>query len=195
MKVVQSEYIKSAMKVADCPKDRLPEIAFAGRSNVGKSSLLNALLKRKNLAQTSKTPGKTRTLNFYRVNDAIYFVDLPGYGYAKVSKSVKETWGKSILEYFHNRDTLRLVVHLVDSRHKPTKLDHEMLDILEEAEVPTLIVATKFDKLKASERKKSIERIRGDLELPAEAEIWPISSVTGKGVPGLWGFLDDALGS
>ncbi len=193
MKVESAEYIKSAMYLKDCPTDRLPEIAFAGRSNVGKSSLLNALLRRKKLALTSKTPGKTRTLNFFKVNEAIYFVDLPGYGYAKVSHNLRHTWGKAILDYLQDREQLRLVVHLIDSRHKPTKLDHEMLDILEAAGVPTLVVATKFDKLKASEKSKSLKRIHEDLSLPDEAQIMPVSSLSGKGVPDLWQVLDEAL--
>jgi len=193
MKVVSAEYVKSAMRLDDCPKDGLPETAFAGRSNVGKSSLLNKLLHRKKLAQVSKSPGKTRTINYFLINEKFYFVDLPGYGYAKVSKQLKEEWGRAITRYIREREQLRLIVHLVDARHKPTRLDHEMLDLLAEAERPALIVATKFDKVKASQRSKSLRAIHDELGLPKDIEPLPVSSETGHGINALWQVIRDQL--
>lgn len=195
MKVLTARFVKSAMKPEQYPKDRLPEVAFVGRSNVGKSSLLNALLNRKGLAKISATPGKTQTINFYLINEKLYFVDLPGYGYAKVPLSVKEEWGKVMTEYLMARETLRLVVALVDARHEPTERDSEMIALLEQAEVPTLIVATKMDKLKRSERKKNLAAIRTEFGLDADAVIQPFSSMTREGVKPLWSIIDEvALG-
>jgi GTP-binding protein len=193
MKIQSANYVKSCMKLADCPLDRRPEIAFAGRSNVGKSSLLNALLHRKKLAQTSKTPGKTRALNFYDVNEKFYFVDLPGYGYANVPKELKATWGKAVTQYLQKRELLRLCIHLVDSRHKPTPLDHELLDMLDEAGVPTLVVATKVDKLKKSQLQKALATIRKELDLGDEAWVLPFSSVSGAGCHDLWDVIEEQL--
>lgn len=195
MKVLTARFVKSAMKPAQYPKDRLPEVAFVGRSNVGKSSLLNALLNRKGLAKISATPGKTQTVNFFAINEKLYFVDLPGYGFAKVPVSVKEEWGRVMTQYLMARETLRLVVALIDARHPPTELDLEMLALLEDAQVPTLIVATKIDKLKRSERKKKLTEIRNALGLDEDAVVQPFSSVTREGVKPLWGIIDEvALG-
>jgi len=193
MKIVTAEFVKSALGPQDCPRDRRPEFAFAGRSNVGKSSLLNRLLRRKGLAKTSKTPGKTRTLNFFSVNGRFYFVDLPGYGYARVPKRLKDTWGSMITTYLTAREPLQMVAHLIDSRHPPTPNDHELLALLEEARVPTLLVATKFDKLKSSQRKPAIDAIRADLELDDDALVIPFSSVTGQGVKELWDVVEGCL--
>lgn len=194
MKVTAARFVKSAVKAADFPKDGAPEIAFAGRSNVGKSTLLNKLLNRKGLAKTSKTPGKTRTINFFAVNEQFYLVDLPGYGFAKVSKRLQEMWGTMITGYLQKREPLRMVVHLIDSRHPPTKNDHELLDLLSETQVPTLIVATKLDKLKQSQRKGSVETIRRELDVGEEALIIPCSAVTGHGMKELWAVLREMLG-
>lgn len=195
MKVLTARFVKSAMKPDQYPKDRLPEVAFVGRSNVGKSSLLNALLNRKGLAKISATPGKTQTVNFFLINEKVYFVDLPGYGFAKVPVSVKEEWGRVMTQYLMARDTLKLVVALVDARHKPSELDQEMIALLEDAEVPTLIVGTKIDKLKRAERKKNISAIRETLGLDEDAVIQPFSSVTREGVKPLWSIIDEvALG-
>jgi GTP-binding protein len=194
MKVKTARFVTSAPSLQDCPPDNYPEVAFVGRSNVGKSSLLNTLLHRKKLALTSKTPGKTRTLNYYAINEAFYFVDLPGYGYAAVAKSLKAEWGKSVTEFLKERVSLRLCVQLIDARHKPTALDHQMLELLEEAQVPTLIAATKFDKLKQSERKKSIRRIREELVLPDDVVVVPFSSMTGEGVKEVWNFISECIG-
>jgi len=130
MKVTKAEIVISAVSQKQYPEDGLPEIALAGRSNVGKSSFINKLIQRKNLARTSSKPGKTQTLNFYRINDAFYFVDVPGYGYAKVSKKEREKWGQMMEEYFRFRETLRAVLLITDIRHEPTKDDVQMYDYL-----------------------------------------------------------------
>lgn len=193
MIVQDVKFLKSALYAKDFPKDRRPEIAFIGRSNVGKSSLLNALLKRKGLAKTSSTPGKTQTLNFFDVNGKIYFVDLPGYGYAKVPKSMKDAWNQCMVDYLQDRESLQLIVALMDGRHKPNAHDLQMMDLLEEAERPTLIVATKVDKLKQSERKKNIRSIESTLELQEKGCVLPFSSVSREGVKELWQVIDDVL--
>jgi GTP-binding protein len=193
MRVNDARFIKSALKLADCPRDRKPECAFVGRSNVGKSTLLNALLRRKGLAKTSGTPGKTQTLNFFSINEACYFVDLPGYGFARVPKHLKEEWNRHMVAYLRERETLRLVVSLIDSRHKPTALDLEMLDLLEEAAVPTLVVGTKCDKLKRSQRNASVNAMRQTLNLDPEAEIILCSGETREGIRELWAVIDEQL--
>ena len=193
MKVLDAQYVRSAMEPKDFPRDRKPEIAFAGRSNVGKSSLLNAMLGRSGLAKTSKTPGKTRTVNFFSINNRFYFVDLPGYGFAKVPRSLKQTWGTRITSYLVNREPLLMVAHLIDSRHPPTRNDHELLALLEETQTPTLIIATKFDKLKQSQRKTSIDTIRQELHLDEDSLVIPFSSETREGVKEVWQIIEDAL--
>jgi GTP-binding protein len=193
MKILSAQYIKSAMRAADYPKDRRPEFAFVGRSNVGKSSLLNALLNRKGLAKTSSTPGKTQTVNFFEINGKFYFVDLPGYGYAKVPIGMKNTWNEVMAAYLREREPLRLVAALVDARHKPSEKDQEMFNLLDEAEVLTVVVATKIDKLKNSERRGNLARIRETLELDDDALVVPFSSQTGEGVRELWRILEDQL--
>lgn len=186
MRVNSVQFVVSALDPRQYPRDRRPEIAFVGRSNVGKSSLLNTLLGRKGLAKTSSTPGKTQTLNFFDVNERFYFVDLPGYGFAKAPKSMKDAWNQVLAEYLRTRDTLRLVVSLVDARHKPSALDVEMLHLLEEAEVPTLVVATKIDKLKRSQRNPAFKAIRETLDLHDDMLVLPFSSETKEGVKELW---------
>jgi GTP-binding protein len=175
------------------PRDGRPEIAFAGRSNVGKSSLMNALLKRKGLAKTSGTPGKTQTLNFFDINRRFYFVDLPGYGYAKVPKTVKAIWNAAMAEYLRERAPLRLVVQLLDSRHKVSDKDLDMIGLLAELELPTLLVATKIDKLKRGERAACLAHIREVLGLDEEALVIPTSSETGEGLPHVWNAIEDCL--
>lgn len=181
------------MRPEDYPRGQRPEIAFVGRSNVGKSSLLNALLGKKGLAKTSSTPGKTQTINFFDINERLYFVDLPGYGYAKVPIKVKEKWGRVLTAYLESRDQLELVVVLVDSRHDPTARDREMLELLDRAEVPTLIVATKIDKVKRGQRKQKFAAIRQTLQLDEDVEILPFSAVTGEGQKELWQIIDEIL--
>lgn len=193
MKVVTAQFVKSALRQEDYPKDRRPEIAFVGRSNVGKSSLLNGLLRRKGLAKTSATPGKTQTINFFDINGKIYFVDLPGYGFAKVPKALKDEWNRVMTEYLKNREPLRLAVLLIDSRHDPSPLDEHMLDMLEAAETPTLLVATKIDKVGKSRRTAQLNGIRRGLGLDQDAEIIPFSAETGEGVRLLWEIIDQQL--
>ena len=195
MKIERADFVKSANRPDQYPADRRPEIAFVGRSNVGKSSLMNVLLGRKGLAKTSSTPGKTQMVNFFDVNGKVYFVDLPGYGFAKVPPSVKEEWGKVMTAYLREREHLGLVIHLVDARHKPTALDLDMLELLDAAEVPTLVVATKADKLKRGALNQSLRTIRATLELDDEALILPVSSQTRDGIKDLWEVIDDVLGS
>ncbi len=191
MKVNTVEFLKRAMLPEQCPKGNRPEFAFSGRSNVGKSSLLNRVLGRKGIAKTSATPGKTQTINFFDVNERIYFVDLPGYGYAKVPAEVKRQWNIILHQYLTEREQLKLVVQLIDSRHPPTPKDLEMISLLDEAEVPTLIVATKLDKLTRSERDKNLREIRKVLELESEALVIPFSAVTGEGVGPIWDVIDE----
>src|SRR5690625_2766176 len=143
MKITKAEIEISAVKKEQYPKTNLPEIALAGRSNVGKSSFINQIIGRKNLVRTSSTPGKTRTLNFYLVNDSFYFVDVPGYGYAKVSKREREKWGEMLEHYFEMREQLRLVVLVIDSRHRPTNEDMQMVKYVTYLQLPLVIIATK----------------------------------------------------
>jgi len=193
MKITSVEFKKAILNLKDAPKDRKPEIAFAGKSNVGKSSLLNALFNRRNLAKTSNTPGKTRTINFFEVNSKFYFVDLPGYGYAEVSKELQEKWGELMFEYLTGRETLKLMVVLIDSRHGPNERDIQLIDFLDEQQIPTLLVATKIDKLSNSQRRPHLEMIRKSLNLDEDAIILPFSAVTKEGVAPLWKIIEDVL--
>ncbi len=194
MRVTSASFVQSAMNPAQFPKDGRPEIAFVGRSNVGKSSLLNTLLGKKNLAKTSGTPGKTQTINFFEVNNRFYCVDLPGYGFAKVPLKVKEEWGRAMTAYLRERDPLRLVVALLDSRHEPSELDEEMLALLEEAEKPTLLVATKVDKLKRAERVRNLSRMKSALGLEEDSLVLPFSAESGEGRDELWREIEDVVG-
>lgn len=193
MASINASFICSALKAEQFPKRGLPEIAFVGRSNVGKSSLLNKLLGRKGLAKTSSKPGKTQTINFFEVEDKWYFVDLPGYGYARVAKSVKEEWSRRMMDYLRNRESLKIVALLLDARHDPTDNDLHMLELLEESEKPTLIIATKADKLKRSLRDKQLKQIRAKLELADDALLIPFSSETGEGTRQVWEIVRDNL--
>lgn len=194
MKIKDARFVISGAQPHQFPGDGRPEIAFAGRSNVGKSTLLNTLLKKPGLAKTSKTPGKTQLINFFDVNGKFYFVDLPGYGYAKVSQAMKRRWQTLVTQYISEREPLVLIVMLVDARHKPTKQDHEMIDLLAEAEVPALIAATKFDKVKPSQRQRAIARLRDELELDDDAVIVGSSSISKDGLRELWTAIDECLG-
>lgn len=181
MDIKQSEFITSAVSPNQYPIDDKPEIAFIGRSNVGKSSIINSITNRRSLAKVSSSPGKTKLVNFFLINNSFYLVDLPGYGYAKVSKSIKESFGKIIENYLLNRKQLKTVVLLVDSRHKPTNDDILMCKWIKHYGKSTLIVATKKDKLKKSEVSKSENLIRNTLELSKEEKIMFFSSLNKEG--------------
>ncbi|BFT74965.1 ribosome biogenesis GTP-binding protein YihA/YsxC [Paenibacillus sp. P36] len=193
MKVNQAEFVISAVGPSQYPEDALPEIALAGRSNVGKSSLINCLISRKNLARTSSQPGKTQTLNYYKVNQDLYFVDLPGYGYAKVSKTKREQWGKFIENYLLNRETLRLVMQLVDLRHPPSKDDQAMYEWLRHNDVPVLVVATKADKIPKSQWAKHLKIVRETLGMDKGVQPLMFSSELTLGKDELWGILEQAI--
>ena len=182
MKIRKVEFRISIGSLTQERPDDLPQIAFSGRSNVGKSSLINTLLRRtrKKLAHVSGQPGKTQTLNFYAVNDAFYLVDLPGFGYAKVPKEVREQWRPLIEGYLKSEERLLGVVHLVDCRHSPTEDDRQMIEFLAELGIPTLLVLTKMDKLTATMRAKRIPSIAEELQVDLE-QILPFSSKTGEG--------------
>src|SRR5690625_1099425 len=186
MKITNAEIVISAVSQKQYPKDHLPEIALAGRSNVGKSSLINRLIQRKNLARTSQKPGKTQTLNFYKLNEAFYFVDVPGYGYAKVSKKEREKWGKMMDEYFQQRENLKAVVLVCDVRHEPTDADVQMYDYLKYYELPVIIIATKLDKVKKSKQHQHVKVVKDTFEVDAEDIVIPFSAETGEGKDQAW---------
>lgn len=184
--IIQSaQFITSAPALASCPASEWPEIAFAGRSNVGKSSLINTLLNRRGLVRTSSTPGRTQMLNFFAVNEALYFVDLPGYGFARAPRAVRERWQPMIRDYLGRRSQLKAVVWLLDSRREPSREDLEFLDWLEEAERPTIPVVTKVDKLSRNELARQMAGIARATGLEREA-FTTFSSVTREGVAELW---------
>ena len=172
------------------PQNTRPEIAFAGKSNVGKSSLINALMNRKSFARISATPGKTQTINFYNINDEIYLVDLPGYGYAKVSQKEKENWGKMIEKYLHTSKQLQAVFLLIDIRHEPSANDKMMYDWIVSQGCHPIIIATKMDKLKRSQVSKHIKMVRRGLGLLPETRLIPFSSVTKQGREEIWNLVE-----
>lgn len=191
MKIIKSEYTASAVNPNQYPVGSQPEIALAGRSNVGKSSLINKFINRKALARTSSIPGKTQTLNFYNINDSWYFVDLPGYGYAKVSKDIKNTWGKFIEDYLTSRPQLIGIIQIVDIRHPPTKDDKEMFEWLQFRGLPYLLVITKADKIPKGQWKKSTDLILKDLGGNETIPRALFSAETGEGLE----FLHDWVGA
>lgn len=183
--IISSNYIGSFPSYKKCPEDRLPEYAFIGRSNVGKSSLINMITKRRDLAQVSKTPGKTQMINYFRINDSWNLVDLPGYGYAKRSKKHRSSFGKMIEEYFINRNYLQCGVVLIDARHPLQKVDAEFLGWLGDNHIPFVICYTKIDKLKHMERIRNIQQIQNELlqswsELPQQFETSAVSRIGGE---------------
>jgi GTP-binding protein len=193
-KILTSSFMKSAPKMKDAPETEpdCPEITFVGRSNVGKSSLINALCARKNLAKTSNTPGKTRLMNFYQIDtlyqehpQTLYFVDLPGYGYAKVSKTEQQAWQKALQHYLDKRESLSLVVQLIDARHGPKEQDHQMNDWLVYQGKSRLVVLTKMDKLKRQEQHKSLEMTGKAFDI-APSELISFSAVNRQGVDECW---------
>lgn len=173
------------------PDHTLPEIAFAGKSNVGKSSLINALMNRKALARTSAKPGKTQTINFYNINEEMYLVDLPGYGYAKVAKSEKARWSGLISGYLGADRDLRLILLLIDMRHAPSKDDIQMIDFLVESELPFLIVLTKADKLNKTERAKRMQAFETEIPYFSQIHVIPFSAVTREGVSEVQAVLEE----
>ncbi|HHV29068.1 MAG TPA: YihA family ribosome biogenesis GTP-binding protein [Clostridium sp.] len=181
-----ARYEITAVKPDQYPKNDIPEVTFVGRSNVGKSSLINAMLNRKNLARVAATPGKTRLINFYNIDDQLYFVDLPGYGFAKVSKSMKASWKDVIETYLSERKQLRKIFLLVDIRHSPTSDDILMHEWLKSMERSYVIVATKLDKVPRSKIKERISDIRSTLKLEEHIKIIPFSSETKQGRDELW---------
>jgi GTP-binding protein len=193
MKVNEAQFIISAVGPSQYPTDALPEIALAGRSNVGKSSLINRLIQRKNLARTSSQPGKTQTLNYYLINTDLYFVDLPGYGYAKVSKSKREVWGKFIEDYLLKREEIKLLLLLVDLRHPPSKDDVGMYKWLKHVDVPICVVATKADKIPKSKWQKHLKIVRDALIFDPSDRLIIFSSETGLGKDELWQVVTDAI--
>lgn len=176
------------------PENEWPEIAFAGKSNVGKSSLINALMNRKSLARTSSQPGKTQTINFYNINDCMYLVDLPGYGYAKVAQSEKEKWGKLIERYLHSSKMLRAVFLLIDIRHELSKNDKMMYDWIVAQGYEPIIIATKLDKLKRSQVQKHVKMVRQGLSLLPGSQVIPFSAVTKQGREEIWDLMDRLIG-
>ena len=176
-----AEFIRSAAKPADFPKDQLPQVVFAGRSNVGKSSVVNRLLNRKNFARVGAQPGKTTHINYFLIDKQFYLIDLPGYGYAKVPKAEKDRWGKLIEAWFADTSLMTLGVLIVDSRHKPTADDCVMADFFLATNKPFAVVANKLDKLKKSEIEGNIKRIRNTFGLPEQVPVIPFSAEKGEG--------------
>lgn len=192
MKVTDSEFVISAVSEKQYPDDDLPEFALAGRSNVGKSSLINTIVNRRKLARTSQQPGKTQTLNFYKVNDELYLVDVPGYGYAKVSKKQREKFGEMIQDYLETRADLKGLVLLVDARHDPTKDDISMYEYAQYLNIPILVVATKMDKLKKMEASQIKQKIGKSLDLNKEnVSFLPFSSVDKLNVDKFWDWVEE----
>jgi len=190
MKTTTAEFIKSAFQESDWPRQTLPEIAFLGRSNVGKSSLINSLLGAHGLARTSSTPGRTQSLNFFLIDHRLRFVDLPGYGFARVPRIIKSSWGEMATGYLANRASLVLSIHIVDSRHEPTKLDLQLHEWLECQAQPRLVVATKSDKLSNNELRKSIERAQQIFKVD---RVFPYSARTGRGRDEVWRQIEAAF--
>jgi GTP-binding protein len=181
LRVERASFVRSVVAVEERPLPRLPEVAFSGRSNVGKSSLLNVLLRRKGLALTSGRPGKTQALNFFNVDDACYFVDLPGYGFAKAPATLRRAWRPLVEGYLRRSGELRGVIQLLDARHPPSRLDERMVAFLAHLGVPTLLVLTKVDKLGPSERPTRLGAVRARLGLEDEEQVVPFSAVTREG--------------
>lgn len=194
LRIETAEFMLGAASLTQLPREGLPEIALGGRSNVGKSSMLNKITGRRKLARISRTPGKTRELNLYKIDNRMILVDLPGYGFAKVPDSVKEAWGQLVESYLNSREQLAAIVHLVDCRHAPTREDVQMHEWIKYYEVPALIAVTKVDKIKRGKRAAALNTIRGLLE---PEEITPVvffSAETGEGSKELLGWMREAAG-
>ncbi|KKB72555.1 MULTISPECIES: ribosome biogenesis GTP-binding protein YihA/YsxC [Bacillus] len=193
MKVTKSEIVISAVKPEQYPEGGLPEIALAGRSNVGKSSFINTMINRKNLARTSSKPGKTQTLNFYIINDVLHFVDVPGYGFAKVSKTEREAWGRMIETYLRSREELKAVVQIVDLRHAPSQDDVMMYDFLKHYDIPVIVIATKADKIPKGKWDKHAKVVRQTLDIEDGDKLILFSSETKKGKQEAWAAIEQMI--
>ncbi|GEQ60938.1 ribosome biogenesis GTP-binding protein YihA/YsxC [Vagococcus lutrae] len=190
MQVHQAEIVISAVRPEQYPATQIPEIALAGRSNVGKSSFINTLINRKNLARTSSKPGKTQTLNFYLIEQAFHFVDVPGYGYAKVSKTEKAKWGQMIETYLTEREQLQAVISVVDARHEPSKDDIQMYQFLKYYDIPTIVVATKIDKIPRGKWNKHESMIKKALDFQSEDDFILFSAETKHGKEAAWAAIE-----
>ncbi len=190
MKVHNVELVISAVRQAQYPEDGFPEFALAGRSNVGKSSFINKLIGRKSMARISSKPGKTQTLNFYKIEEKLFFVDVPGYGYAKVSKTSREAWSKMIEEYIMNRDLLKAVIQIVDLRHPPSDDDCVMYDFLKYHHIPCIVIATKADKIPKGKWEKHKKMVRDTLDMEAHDTLILFSSETGMGFDAAWAEIE-----
>lgn len=193
MKVHNVEMIMSAVRPDQYPTEGYPEFALAGRSNVGKSSFINKMIGRKSLARTSSKPGKTQTLNFYKIEEQLFFVDVPGYGYAKVSKSSRETWGKFIQQYMTEREPLRAVIQIVDLRHAPSAEDCAMYDFLVENNMPAIIIATKADKIPKGKWEKHKKVVRETLAMRPYDALIVFSSEKGIGMDESWKEIESRM--
>ncbi|ANZ99741.1 MULTISPECIES: ribosome biogenesis GTP-binding protein YihA/YsxC [Carnobacterium] len=193
MDVHKADIVISAVSPAQYPSTGLPEIALAGRSNVGKSSFINRMINRKGLARTSGKPGKTQTLNFYIIEEQFYFVDVPGYGYAKVSKTERAKWGQMLETYLTQRDTLKAVLSVVDLRHAPSSEDVQMYEFLKYYELPVIVVATKADKIPRGKWNKHIKIVKDTLNFDENDEFIMFSSETGEGKEEAWNVIEKYL--
>jgi len=190
MQITNAEFYKSVYKYEDCPRLQQPEVAFSGRSNVGKSSLINRITRQKKLARTSNTPGRTQSLNYFNIDDKFYLVDLPGYGFANVPQKVKDDWAELIDTYLNYRENLIGVVQIIDSRHKPTKDDKMMVEWLQASGLSYLIVATKVDKISNNKKAKQKKLIYKELSLTREDNFTFFSAQSGEGSKDVYEYLD-----
>jgi len=194
MVVKNAKLEATAVKPEQYPEKNLQEVVFVGRSNVGKSSIINSLANRKSLARVGSTPGKTRVINFYNIDDKLYLVDLPGYGYAGVSKTMKASWGNIVETYLNTRENIQLIIMLVDIRHKPTQDDKIMYEWLAANMVRHVVVASKADKISRSAIKPRLKEIKDALGVPDEVKIIPYSSENGVGRDELWTMIEESIG-
>lgn len=193
MDVNNVELIISAVRPEQYPETDLPEYALAGRSNVGKSSFINTMIRRKSMARISQKPGKTQTLNFYKIEEALFFVDVPGYGFAKVSKTEREKWGVMIETYITSREQLRCVIQIVDLRHKPTEDDRMMYEFLKYYDIPVIVIATKADKIPRSKWQKNAKIVRETLDFDPDDKFVLFSSETKMGKDEAWQFIKEGM--
>lgn len=190
----KAKFITSATKIEECPPDEFPEVCFAGRSNVGKSSLINAIVNRKNIARTSNVPGKTQQMNYYQIGDDCFFVDLPGYGFAKVPKKERERWGRNIRQYLSERKSLRLILSVIDARHEPSALDQDFFYWLASNEMPFCVLMSKADKLsnnKFAQSKKAVKNILAEMNI--EIPVLGYSASSRKGIPEIQELIQDFI--